>query len=225
MRLLTAAPARSPGRLIFTYTGENPGIPVGNAPSILDRDYTITADITVPDGGAEGVIATMGGRFGGYGLLLTHSFNWWLKSDLFKKIGLGFVDPGIASCLVGQEERALETAIWLSPVADRRPWTLGFDRHRPVPNRQRQTGIRLQHAGPGTLSMARAFRARRRQAHDRLRLQIRRSWPGKGGTGVLTVDGKEVDRKTIPHTIPLLMSIDETFDIGLRHPNAGGLHL
>ena len=29
------------------------------------------------------------------------------------------------------------------------------------------------------------------------------------------MDGKEVDRKTIPHTIPLLMSIDETFDIGL----------
>ena len=39
--------------------------------------------------------------------------------------------------------------------------------------------------------------------------------PGKGGTGVLSVDGKEVDRKTIEHTIPLLMSIDETFDIGL----------
>ena len=38
---------------------------------------------------------------------------------------------------------------------------------------------------------------------------------GKGGTGVLSVDGKEVDRKTIEHTIPLLMSIDETFDIGL----------
>jgi hypothetical protein len=32
---------------------------------------------------------------------------------------------------------------------------------------------------------------------------------------VLTVDGKEVDRKTIPHTIPLLMAIDETFDIGI----------
>ncbi len=30
--------------------------------------------------------------------------------------------------------------------------------------------------------------------------------PGKGGTGVLTVDGKELARKTIPHTIPLLMS-------------------
>jgi arylsulfatase len=38
--------------------------------------------------------------------------------------------------------------------------------------------------------------------------------PGKGGTGVLSVDGKEADRKTIPHSIPILMSIDETFDIG-----------
>ena len=28
--------------------GENANIPVGNAPSILDRDYTITAEITVP---------------------------------------------------------------------------------------------------------------------------------------------------------------------------------
>ncbi len=39
--------------------------------------------------------------------------------------------------------------------------------------------------------------------------------PGKGGTGVLTVDGKEVDRKTIPHTIPIMMPPDESFDVGL----------
>ena len=39
--------------------------------------------------------------------------------------------------------------------------------------------------------------------------------PGKGGTGVFTVDGKELARKTIKHTIPLLMSIDETFDVGI----------
>jgi len=39
--------------------------------------------------------------------------------------------------------------------------------------------------------------------------------PGKGGTGVFTVDGKELARKKIPHTIPLLMSIDETFDVGI----------
>ena len=39
--------------------------------------------------------------------------------------------------------------------------------------------------------------------------------PGKGGTGVFTVDGRELARKTIAHTIPLLMTIDETFDVGL----------
>ena len=38
--------------------------------------------------------------------------------------------------------------------------------------------------------------------------------PGKGGTGVMTVDGKEFARKAIPHTIPFLMAIDESFDIG-----------
>jgi hypothetical protein len=32
---------------------------------------------------------------------------------------------------------------------------------------------------------------------------------------VFTVDGKELAKKTIAHTIPLLMSIDETFDVGL----------
>jgi arylsulfatase len=37
----------------------------------------------------------------------------------------------------------------------------------------------------------------------------------KGGTGVLSVDGKEVDNKKIPHTIPALMTIDETFDVGV----------
>jgi len=39
--------------------------------------------------------------------------------------------------------------------------------------------------------------------------------PGKGGTGVLSVDGKELSRQKIEHTIPLLMAIDETLDIGI----------
>ena len=60
VRLLAPKPSAVAGRTDFTYTGVNAGIPVGNAPSILDRDYTITANINVPDGGAEGVIATMG---------------------------------------------------------------------------------------------------------------------------------------------------------------------
>ncbi len=38
--------------------------------------------------------------------------------------------------------------------------------------------------------------------------------PGKGGTGVLAIDGKEVARREIPHTVPFLMTIDETLDVG-----------
>jgi arylsulfatase len=38
--------------------------------------------------------------------------------------------------------------------------------------------------------------------------------PGKGGTGVLSVDGNELSQKTMEHSIPFLMAIDETFDIG-----------
>jgi hypothetical protein len=37
---------------------------------------------------------------------------------------------------------------------------------------------------------------------------------GRGGTGVLKVDGKEVARQTIEHTVPLIMQWDENFDIG-----------
>ena len=38
---------------------------------------------------------------------------------------------------------------------------------------------------------------------------------GKGGTGVLSVDGKEVASKTMPYTIPFLISLDESFDVGV----------
>lgn len=37
---------------------------------------------------------------------------------------------------------------------------------------------------------------------------------GKGGTGVLSVDGKEVDRKSMEHSIPVTFPEDESFDIG-----------
>jgi hypothetical protein len=34
-------------------------------------------------------------------------------------------------------------------------------------------------------------------------------------TGILKVDDKEVATKKVPHTIPFLMAIDETFDVGV----------
>ena len=215
VRLLTARPSAVAGKTVFTYTGENPGIPVGNAPSILDRDYTITADITVPDGGAEGVIATMGGRFGGYGLLLTHSFNWWLKSDLFKKIGLGLLILGLLLVWWGKKSGRwklrfgylllLIAAVGLLALIATDLFRIGKGRPVFVYNmldleRFRWRGLSGLDAGKHTIVFDFKYDG---------------PGPGKGGTGVLTVDGKEVDRKTIPHTIPLLMSIDETFDIGL----------
>jgi arylsulfatase len=36
----------------------------------MNCSYTVTADIDVPQGGAEGMILTSGGRFGGYGFYL-----------------------------------------------------------------------------------------------------------------------------------------------------------
>src|SRR5271155_3401280 len=95
VRLLAPKPSAIAGRTVFTYTGENAGIPVGNAPSILDRDYTITSEVTIPEGGAEGMIATLGGRFGGYGLYLSRSFNWWFHERFFRRIGFGLVVLGL----------------------------------------------------------------------------------------------------------------------------------
>lgn len=46
------------------------GIPQGDSPLLLNTSYTITADIEVPNGGAEGMLLTSGGRFGGYGFYL-----------------------------------------------------------------------------------------------------------------------------------------------------------
>jgi hypothetical protein len=37
---------------------------------------------------------------------------------------------------------------------------------------------------------------------------------GKGGTGVLKVDGKEVASKKMARTIPFILQWDETFDVG-----------
>jgi len=39
--------------------------------------------------------------------------------------------------------------------------------------------------------------------------------PAKGGTGVLSVDGRQLSRQKIPHSIPFLMAIDESFDVGI----------
>jgi arylsulfatase A-like enzyme len=161
-RYLDPKPSATAGQTRFTYTGVKAGIPADNAPNILNKDYTITADITVPEGGAEGMIATFGGRFGGYGLFLQDGKPVFVYNllDLERFRWQGGIGGLLGKDLFGKALKPGQHSIV-------------FD---------------FKYHGPG---------------------------PGKGGTGVLSVDGNELETKTIKHTIPLMMSIDETFDVGL----------
>jgi arylsulfatase len=69
-RIAAPRPNITSGRTEFVYTSAMVGLPQGDSPSILNSSYTITADIEVPAGGAEGMILTSGGRFAGYGFYL-----------------------------------------------------------------------------------------------------------------------------------------------------------
>ncbi len=69
-RAITPRPSATAGQTVFTYSGVMPGIPGGSAPNILNRSFTITAEVDVPEGGGDGMIVTEGGWSGGYGLYL-----------------------------------------------------------------------------------------------------------------------------------------------------------
>jgi arylsulfatase len=69
-RSLAPRPSATAGKTVFTYSGVNPGINSSNAPNILGRSYTMTAEVNVPQGGGDVMLATMGGRWGGWGLYL-----------------------------------------------------------------------------------------------------------------------------------------------------------
>ncbi|MGA9262425.1 MAG: arylsulfatase [Desulfobacterales bacterium] len=150
-RLLAPKPSYTAGRTEFTYSTELSGTPNSDAPNILAKSYTITADVEVPAGGGEGMIVTDGGRFGGYGLYL-------LKGK-----------PVFLYNLLALERFRWEGKDALTPGKH----TIVFD---------------FKYDGPGM---------------------------AKGGAGVLSVDGKEVANQKIPHTIPALLTIDESFDVGV----------
>jgi arylsulfatase A-like enzyme len=152
----TPRPSLTAGRTVFTYTGGLTGVPNSGAPSILNKSYTITAEVTIPKGGAEGMIVTDGGRFGGYGLFLS-------KGEL----GVGGGKPVFLYNLLD-----LKRTTWEGPE-------LGAGKHTIV--------FEFKSVGPGL---------------------------GKGGTGVLYVDGTEVARNTMENTTPITFPEDETFDIG-----------
>ena len=72
-RVITPRPSITAGRNVFTWTRPLTGTPNGDAPSILNASYNFKAEVEIPQGGAEGMLITQGGRFGGYGFYVLKS--------------------------------------------------------------------------------------------------------------------------------------------------------
>jgi len=77
-RIVAPRPNITAGRSEFVYARPMFGLPQGDSPNILNASYTFTADIDVPQSGAEGMIVTSGGRFAGYGFYLLQGKPVWL---------------------------------------------------------------------------------------------------------------------------------------------------
>ena len=160
-RLVQPRPNLAAGRTEFTWSGEITGTPNGDAPSILDSSFNFKAEVDIPQGGAEGMIVTQGGRFAGYGFYVLKGKPVFLYN---------FFD--------------LQRVRWEGPDAlSPGKHTLEFD-------------FKYDGLGAGTLAFNNT------------------SGIGRGGTGVLKVDGKEVARQNMEHSVPLIMQWDENFDIG-----------
>ncbi len=160
-RIVAPRPNITAGRSEFVYRRPMTGLPQGDSPLLLNTSYTVTAEIEVPKGGAEGMILTSGGRFAGYGLYLLKGKPVWLWN------------------LVDLERLKWEGSEALTPG----PHTIEFD-------------FKYDGLGAGTLAF-----------NDF-------SGVGRPGTGTLKVDGKVVDTKPMPKTLPMILQWDESFDIG-----------
>jgi arylsulfatase len=97
-RIVAPRPNITAGRTEFVYTRPMVGLPQGDSPVLLNASYTITADIDVPKGAAEGMILTSGGRFAGYGFYLLKGkpvFLWNLADlERIKWAGPDALPPG-----------------------------------------------------------------------------------------------------------------------------------
>ncbi len=97
-RVIAPRPNITAGRSEFVYTRPMVGLPQGDSPLLLNTSYTITADIDVPQGGAEGMLLTSGGRFAGYGFYLLKGkpvFLWnLLDLERIKWEGADALTPG-----------------------------------------------------------------------------------------------------------------------------------
>ncbi len=59
-------PSLTHGRSLFTYYPGQVRIPEGAAPDIKNKSFKIAASVVIPEGGADGMLLTQGGRFAGW---------------------------------------------------------------------------------------------------------------------------------------------------------------
>ena len=69
-RLLRDPAAARASRRTFTYYGDVQNVASGMIPRIYNHSYTISADLEIPDGGAEGVIVAEADHLGGFSLFV-----------------------------------------------------------------------------------------------------------------------------------------------------------
>ncbi len=203
------------GRKIFTYSGVLTGVPNSGAPSILNKSYSITAEVDIPSGGAEGMIVTDGGRFGGYGLFLSPSFNWWSNERFFRRIGLAVFIFGLLLIWLGQYRKWSSVKMHFGHAVA----IFGLLAVAVV------SATSLVHPGRGRVVFLYNLLDLKRTTWEGPALaegkhtvvfDFKSDAPGlgKGGTGVLSVDGKEVARNSMDHTTPITFPEDESFDVG-----------
>jgi arylsulfatase A-like enzyme len=65
-RLMTERPQLTEARTSYTFWPGTETVPFSVAPRVLNRPHSITADVEIPPGGAEGVLLCQGANTGGY---------------------------------------------------------------------------------------------------------------------------------------------------------------
>jgi hypothetical protein len=67
---LTGRPSLAAGRKTFVYETPLAALPEAAAPDLKNKSFTVTAEVEIPAGGADGMIFTQGGFTGGWGLYI-----------------------------------------------------------------------------------------------------------------------------------------------------------
>ncbi|HVM65221.1 MAG TPA: sulfatase-like hydrolase/transferase, partial [Acidimicrobiales bacterium] len=80
IRFLEERPQISPGRSRYTYYPRTEKVPTNAAVSVLNRPHSITADVEVPPGGADGILVAHGGIDAGYALFVRDRRLCWVHN-------------------------------------------------------------------------------------------------------------------------------------------------